>query len=215
LHLGARGKRESGPERGAVEVGVEVAGAGNFYAGDAFDLAEIVGDFLGDDARSFFEALGELEAEGRGGFTHFNFGRAIENDVHGDGVVVPDVEDQGVAKAVFKCQVHGTSTERRGEYKGARGVGSKRNRENRRGSDTPIHPPCARSCPGVHENRRVRCDSCVYACLQAIERKGDAAHCVERCDEEEIARRFLERPATRDIRNSTMKINKCQVLLYT
>lgn len=35
-----------------------------------------------------------------------------------------------------------------------------------------------------------------------------------RGDESEGARRFFERPATRDMRDSTMKVMECQELLY-
>ena len=57
---------------------VQVAGSGNFDACNAFDFAEAVGNFLRDHARRFFQALGQLEADGRSGFAHFDFGRAIE-----------------------------------------------------------------------------------------------------------------------------------------
>jgi hypothetical protein len=87
------------PERGAIEIGVEVPGTGDFHTSDAFDFAKPIGDFLRDDARSFFEALRQLKADRRGGFAHFDFGRAIEHDIHGDGVVLLDVAHQGFAQA--------------------------------------------------------------------------------------------------------------------
>ena len=50
----------------------------------------------------------------------------------------------------------------------------------------------------------------VSRCLVGVANKEDAA----RWNDVERARRFFEQPATRDMRNSTMKNNKCQVLLY-
>ncbi len=92
--------REIGPECCAIKIRVQVSRSGNFDSRNAFDLAEFSCDFLRDDARRFFQALGQLEADRRGGFAHFDFGRAIENDVHGDGVVLLDVAHQGFAKAI-------------------------------------------------------------------------------------------------------------------
>jgi hypothetical protein len=88
------------PEGGAVEVGVQVAGAGDFDAGDAFGLGQGVGDFLGDDPWGFFQALGQLEADRRRGFAHFDFGRAVDYDVQSDAVGLLDVARQSVAKAI-------------------------------------------------------------------------------------------------------------------
>lgn len=117
--------REIGPESGAIEIGIHVAGAGDFDAGDAFNFAESSGDFLSDEARRFLEALGELEADGRGGFAHFDLGRAFEDDIERLGVVLLDVARKGVAEAVCDGQVHGSSTGETNEYKWHRGAGSK------------------------------------------------------------------------------------------
>lgn len=110
-------RREFGPESGAIKVGIEISGAGDFDAGDAFDFAETGGDFLGDDARRFLKALGELEADGRSGFAKFDLGRAFEDDIERLGVVLLNVAREGVAEAVCNGQVHGFSLMRRTEYK--------------------------------------------------------------------------------------------------
>ena len=98
------------PEGGAIEVGVEVAATRNFDASDAVDFGEGVGDFLSEEARRFFEALGQLEADGRGGFAHFEFGRTFENDLEGLPVGLRDVASEGVVEAVDERYVHGTSS---------------------------------------------------------------------------------------------------------
>jgi hypothetical protein len=56
---------------------------------------------------------------------------------------------------------------------------------------------------------KVACFDIVKRRLVRVANKGDAG----RWEARERARRFFEQPATLDIRDSTMKINKCQVLL--
>lgn len=106
------GWREISPESGAIEICVEVSRSSDFDTSDAFDFAKPIGDLLRDHARSFFQALGQLEADGGGGFAHFDFGRAIKNDIHGNGVVLLDVTYQGFAKAICERQIHSSSCEK-------------------------------------------------------------------------------------------------------
>ena len=98
------------PEGGAVEIGVEVAAAGDFKAGDAFHGAQAGGDFLGDGARSFLETLGQLEANRGGGFAKLDLGRTLEDDGEREAVLVLDVVREGVSEAVCDGQVHSGST---------------------------------------------------------------------------------------------------------
>ncbi len=72
----------------------------------------------------------------------------------------------------------------------------------------------ALSVRAANNRVKVACFDIVRRYLVRVASKGDAAWYTERCGEEEIARRFFEQPATRDMTDSTMKINECQVLLY-
>ena len=70
---------------GAVETDVEVAGAGDFDAGDAFEFGEGGGEFGGefgcDGAGGFAEALGQLEGYGQGEFAEGDAGRLLDDEV--------------------------------------------------------------------------------------------------------------------------------------
>jgi len=85
----------------AVEKGVQVAAAGNFDAGDPFDGRERVGDFLREHARGFFQALGELEADRRGGFAHDELGRARGDHRDVGLVAFVDVVNERFSEAFF------------------------------------------------------------------------------------------------------------------
>ena len=67
----------------AVEAGVDVAGAGNFKAGEASEGAEGGDDFLGNDLGGFAESAGELQGEGRGELAEFEVGGNLDGDVLG------------------------------------------------------------------------------------------------------------------------------------
>ena len=90
------------PECGAIKIRIEVSGASHFDTCDALDFTELGCDLLRNDAWSFFQTLGQLEADRRCGFSHFDFRRAIESHIHGNGVVLLDVAHQGFAKAIRK-----------------------------------------------------------------------------------------------------------------
>src|SRR5262249_26785653 len=98
-----------GEESGAVEKGVQVAATGDIDAGDAFDLRERAGNFLGDLPGSFLQALGQLEAYGRGSFAQFQFGRPVERYGELDAVLFFDVSGQRFAQAMQKSEIHRTS----------------------------------------------------------------------------------------------------------
>ena len=135
------------PEGGAVEVGVEVASPSDFDASNAFGLREGVGDLLSDDARGFLEAFGQLKADGRGGFAHFDFGRASDDDIQGDAVGLLDVAREGGAQAVGDGQIHVAST---GKEK--RVYGLERNWVKRRRAELMV-PECEAPLPlGVSGN---------------------------------------------------------------
>jgi hypothetical protein len=95
--------RDRIPKCGAVEVCVQVSRTGDLDSRNAINLAETIGNFLCNLPGGFFQALGQLEADGRRGFPHFDLGRAIENDIHGDTVVLLDVASEGLAQTIPEC----------------------------------------------------------------------------------------------------------------
>ena len=66
---------------GAIEAGVDVAGAGNFKSGEAFEGAERSDDLLGNDLGGFAERAGELQGDGRGELAEFQVGGNLDGDV--------------------------------------------------------------------------------------------------------------------------------------
>ena len=66
---------------GAVEAGVDVAGACDFKAGKAFESAEGGDDLLRNDFGGFAERARKLKGDGRGELAEFQVGRNLERNV--------------------------------------------------------------------------------------------------------------------------------------
>jgi len=73
-------KGDGGDAGGAVEVGVDVSGAGDFKTGEASESTQRGHDFLGDDFGGFAELAGEFEGDGGGEFAEFEVGWNLEGD---------------------------------------------------------------------------------------------------------------------------------------
>ena len=65
---------------GAVEIRVDVAGAGDFEFGEARERAEGGNDFLSDDLRRLAEFARQLESDGRGDLAEMQIGRRLQSD---------------------------------------------------------------------------------------------------------------------------------------
>ena len=66
---------------GAIEAGVDVAGACDFKAGEAGEGAKGGDDLLGDDLGGFAQSARELQGDGRREFTEFEVGGNLDGDV--------------------------------------------------------------------------------------------------------------------------------------
>ena len=66
---------------GAVEKRVDVARAGDFESGEAFDGTERSNDFLRDDFGRLAQCARELQGDGRGDFAETQVGRRLQRDV--------------------------------------------------------------------------------------------------------------------------------------
>ena len=96
---------------GAVEADVEIACAGDLYAGDAFEVGkcggEFCGQFGGDGAGGFAEALGELEGDRKGEFAQGDVGRLLDDQVREGDVVF--CEEDGLdagQERLLDCAIH-------------------------------------------------------------------------------------------------------------
>ena len=67
--------------RGAIEARIDVARAGDFEAGEAFDGTERGDDFLRDDLGRLAQSARELQGDGRGDFAEVQVGRRLQRDV--------------------------------------------------------------------------------------------------------------------------------------
>ena len=94
--------QRGGEKRGPRKIKIHVAAAGDFHALDAFDGRKLRGDFLRDLPRSAFQALGQLEAHGRGDFAHLDAGRFLRDDGHVLLVVLADMRREGGANAGYE-----------------------------------------------------------------------------------------------------------------
>ena len=93
-------------KRGAVEEQIQVATAGDFDARDALGRLERIGDFLRQGAGRFFQALGQLEADGRGDFAHGELRRTLGHDRDIGLVALVNVVAQRFADAVVDGLIH-------------------------------------------------------------------------------------------------------------
>jgi len=98
---------DGGGSGGAIEAGVDVAGAGDFEAGEAIDRAEGGYDLLGDDFWGFAELAGEFKGDGRGEFAEFQVGGNLD----GDGLDIEVVlclqnRAKGCAKPLLQFEIH-------------------------------------------------------------------------------------------------------------
>ena len=67
--------------RGAVEERIDIPGAGDLKAGEAFDGTESSDDLLRDDLGRLAQGARELQGDGRGDFAEMQVGRRLQRDV--------------------------------------------------------------------------------------------------------------------------------------
>jgi hypothetical protein len=91
-----------GEKRGTRKIKIHVTGARDFHPRDPFDGWELNGNFLRDLPRRAFQALGELEADGRGGLAHLDAWGFLRDDGHVQLVVLADMCREGGANAGYE-----------------------------------------------------------------------------------------------------------------
>ena len=90
---------------------VDVAGAGNLQLLESLGQGKFGDDLLGNLARSFAQALGQLEREGQRELAHGHVGRLVDDDVGQVEVVLLAQEAADVAgKFPLLFKVHGFSS---------------------------------------------------------------------------------------------------------
>jgi hypothetical protein len=91
----------------AVEIGVDIPGAGHFEFGEAIDGAEGSDDLLSDDLWSLAEFAGQLEGDGRGDLAEAQIGRRLQRNL-ADFEIVFFFQDgaKATAKPLFQFENH-------------------------------------------------------------------------------------------------------------
>ena len=90
----------------AVEEKIQISGASYFDSGDARNWLQRIRNFLCQRARRLLQALGEFEADRRGGFAHCQFRGPLGGDGHVRLVTLVDMVSQRFPDPVFDNFVH-------------------------------------------------------------------------------------------------------------
>lgn len=92
---------------GTVDGGVDVAGAGDFEAGEARKRAEGDDDFPSDDLRSFAEGTRELKGDGSRQFAELEVGWNLDGDgFESERVVAIDDGAEVVRETFLEAEIH-------------------------------------------------------------------------------------------------------------
>src|SRR5271168_530021 len=97
------------PKRWAIKKGIQVARAGDFQAFYTLDFSKTVGNFLRENARSFFQAFRQFKAHGGSGFAHFDLRWPLEGHSKVNVVGELNVAGQGIPQTIFNGLVHASS----------------------------------------------------------------------------------------------------------
>ena len=89
-----------------AKIKIHVARPRDFHALDAFDRRQLSGNFLRDLPWSALQALGQLEADGRGNFAHLDAGRPLRDDGDILVIVLANMRREGGANAGFENVIH-------------------------------------------------------------------------------------------------------------
>ncbi len=90
----------------AIKEGVDIAAAGHFPAGHAFDRTYFRDDLLRDLPRRTLQSLGEFKAHWRSHLAHFDFGRLAGDDGDLRAVLLLDESAQRFAHPRFEDVIH-------------------------------------------------------------------------------------------------------------
>jgi hypothetical protein len=102
-----RGLHERASEKiCAVEEKIQISGASHFDSGDAWNGLQRIRNFLCQRARRLLQALGQFEADRRGGFAHCQLRRPLGGDGYVGLVTLVDMVAQRFADPIFDNFVH-------------------------------------------------------------------------------------------------------------
>ena len=75
------GEQEPRPRLGALDAGVDVAGAGDFELLETFERTDSADDLFGNLARRLAQLFGQFEGERHGVLAEFDLGRLFDDDL--------------------------------------------------------------------------------------------------------------------------------------
>ena len=96
IALRAAGLRAGRAVRRAVEADVDVAVAGDFHRGDAFDRADFRNQFLRDLLRGLLQLLGKLKGDRHGQFAEIGLLGLFDRDLRGHAIPYRDMGFKGL-----------------------------------------------------------------------------------------------------------------------